>query len=248
MGRRTSFHHLDHEDEHWVIVDSGANKHYIARRDFLSRIEEINVNIVGIGDNKVNATAQGLFTGCLYTRTGRAIPFDSFAYHIPNANVSLFSVPQANWGDNDVSHHGTPVKGKHCMKLATGEEIPFEFCHETGLYWMKIRKADPKAVFYAEQRLTSRVNADIDNLRSNPAAVACLLRGENPEPNAYNAWVRSLAIEKGSFATRTAARTSTTSATSDSSDAPRGSGPVPHNLTCPERSISMRAADAAPNP
>eukprot|EP00961_Rhodomonas_salina_P059994 805711-Rhodomonas_salina.1 len=55
----------------------------------------------------------------------REIPFDSFGMHIPKAKVSLLSVPQANWGGNSVFHNGNPVKGDHCMKLATGEYIPF---------------------------------------------------------------------------------------------------------------------------
>eukprot|EP00961_Rhodomonas_salina_P096219 1293839-Rhodomonas_salina.1 len=51
------------------------------------------------------------------------------------------------------------------MKLATGEYIPFEYCHETGLYWMKIRKASPKAVLLATERLETRVAERVSSMR-----------------------------------------------------------------------------------
>jgi hypothetical protein len=240
-GPRSSFSHVDHADEHWVIVDSGANKHYIARRDLLSRVEDINVNIVGIGDNKVTATAQGLFTGELFTKSGVTVPFDSFAYFIPNAKVSLFSVPQANWGSNDVTHLGTPAKGKHGLTLASGEYIPFEFCHETGLYWMKIRKASAKAVFHAEQRLTARIASDLDYLRHRPEAVTDHLQGNSDLPSAYSAWVRDIAIHRGGHSS------SQSNTTDEQPEPARGSGPLTHNLSCTTKSTSFRALDADTN-
>ena len=185
-GSRTSFHYLDNDDEHWVIVDSGANRNYLSRRDFLSRCDKINVTINGFGPNRVEATAQGLFTGCLFDKRGRRVPFESFGMYVPGAKVSLLSVSQANWGDNDVTHHGNPVKGKHGLTLATGEFIPFEYCHETGLYWAKITKAPPRSVLLAEERLDARIA-----VQQKQPRVA--LNDDNDDlaqiMGAYNAWV-----------------------------------------------------------
>eukprot|EP00961_Rhodomonas_salina_P010594 142383-Rhodomonas_salina.1 len=82
---RTSFDFLDDPDDHWVIVDSGANRNYIARRDLLSRCEAIAAKIAGVGDLATTATLQDLFTGMMFDRKLQEIPFDSFGMHIPKA-------------------------------------------------------------------------------------------------------------------------------------------------------------------
>lgn len=122
-----SFDFLDNPEDHWVIVDSGANCYYIAHRDLPSSCEAIAAKIACVGDLATTATLQGLFrvTGMMFDLKLNEIPFDSFGMHIPKAKVSLLSILQANWGGNSVWHNGDPVKGEHGMKLATGKYIPF---------------------------------------------------------------------------------------------------------------------------
>ena len=136
----------DDDDVHWMIVDSGCNRHYLCRLDFLFRVATINVPIRGIGDNVVTATKEGLFMGffrydkVLGDTNSRWGSFSSFGLYVANSSVSLFSISQATMsGDNTVVHEGTPDSGKHGM-YTKGGFIPFHFCFETQLWWMPILK------------------------------------------------------------------------------------------------------------
>jgi hypothetical protein len=142
---RDSLFRRDDEQVHWMIVDSGCNRHYLCRLDFLFRVADINVPIRGIGDNVVQATKEGIFMGYfrysqpLHNTVSRWGSFTSFGLYIANSAVSLFSISQATMaGENTIVHEGTPDSGKHGMYTKNGGFVPFHFCFETQLWWIPI--------------------------------------------------------------------------------------------------------------
>jgi len=148
-GKPDSFSKAQHEDEHFMIVDSGCNNHYLARRDFLYRTENIDTRITGIGNNSVTATCRGIFAGRMTDDRGHDVDFESWGLFMPSSSVSLFSVVQAAFGGNHVVHEGHPVHGRHGMFFpSTNQFIPFEFCEETGLFWVRVRQREQEPVVF----------------------------------------------------------------------------------------------------
>ncbi len=148
-------------DTHWMIVDSGCNRHYLCRAEFLLRTAEIRMPIRGIGDNVVYASREGIFMGYFQRRDERKrtswVPFTSFGLFVENSNVSLFSVSQATMtGENTIVHEGKPDTGKHGMFTADGSFIPFHFCSDTQLWWIPIRKRKDGDLICSNARAGSR--------------------------------------------------------------------------------------------
>jgi len=149
-----------------MIIDSGCNRHYLFRGDFLFRTENINVPIRGVGNNKVYATKQGLFMGYFRTSTvdgkSRWFPFESFGMLIPGGAVNLFSVSQATAnGDNTVVHEGKPDSGMHGLYTRAGDFIPFEFCNETQLWWIPVmRKSEETTTIFTATTAASDITLD----------------------------------------------------------------------------------------
>jgi len=147
--RPNSFNKARADDEHWMIVDSGCNNHYIARSDFLYRTENIDTKVTGIGDNTVHATKKGIFAGVLTDDRGDSVDFESWALYMPQSTVSLFSVVQAAFGDNHVIHEGHPVRGRHGLWIPqTNQFIPFTFCEESGLFWVPVHRRAQEPVTF----------------------------------------------------------------------------------------------------
>lgn len=107
---RDPFFRRDDDDVHWMIVDSGCNRHYLCRLYFLWRAVDINVPILCIGDNLVHATKEGLFLGYFRLHypdsdSSSWAEFSSFRMFVENGAVSLFSISQATMtGENTVVH------------------------------------------------------------------------------------------------------------------------------------------------
>ncbi len=67
---------------HWMIVDSGCNRHYRCSAEFLLRSAEIRMPIRGIRDNVVYTSQEGIFMGYFQQRGEQNrtswVPFTSF--------------------------------------------------------------------------------------------------------------------------------------------------------------------------
>ena len=134
----------------WMVVDSGANRHYVANEDYLSMIVPQVSMVYGVGDLNVHTQSRGNLQGYVTTGSGANLSVSTQATCVPSSSVSLFSVPQANAQGHSVYFEGSRDNGMHCLLLAgTGEWrdrwIPFVWDESTGLWWLQIRPDETAA-------------------------------------------------------------------------------------------------------
>eukprot|EP00961_Rhodomonas_salina_P095439 1283803-Rhodomonas_salina.4 len=121
------------EDDMWLVADTGANRHYIAREDFLCHICPSVSLIFGVGNAKIQSRKKGFFQGLLGTASGLELPFLGNRTHVTQG-VSLFSIPVAVRNGHLVHFEGDPATGQNGMCLAgTNEWVPFHWDPSTNL-------------------------------------------------------------------------------------------------------------------
>mmetsp|Transcript_18530 Transcript_18530/g.37665 ORF Transcript_18530/g.37665 Transcript_18530/m.37665 type:complete len:869 (+) Transcript_18530:750-3356(+) len=136
----------------WMVVDSGANRHYVCSEKFLCHIRPAVSMVYGVGDANVQTTSRGLLQGQMRTESGNHVSVSTMASHVPAASISLFSVPMACQQGHSVQfvsprENLAPGQRGSGMKLAGSDEwIPFTWDERTGLWWVCFRP-DPTAAY-----------------------------------------------------------------------------------------------------
>ena len=121
----------------WMVVDSGANRHYVSTEEFLCLVQTSVSTVYGVGDANVQTRSRGLMQGVLQARSGNRYSMSSQASCVPAASVSLFSVPMAVSQGHEVYFGDTSTDGACGMRLAgTDEWVPFTWDPKTGLWWL----------------------------------------------------------------------------------------------------------------
>ena len=131
---------VNNDDVMWMVVDSGANRHYVCSEDFLTKLHPSHSMVYGVGKTKVQTKSKGMLRGVVRTATS-TMPIEAQASCVPEADVSLFSVPMASRQGHSVVFEGEPDSGRHGMYVkGTDVWIPFTWDEGTGLWWLQVDK------------------------------------------------------------------------------------------------------------
>lgn len=131
----------------WLVADTGANRHYISREDWLCNVRPCVSMIYGVGNARIQSKKRGIFQGLLGCFSGTELPFSGDGTHVPNSNTSLFSIPMAARNGHTIIFEGNPAAGRHGIKIAgTNEWVPFHWDPSTQLWWIRVKR-DPNAAY-----------------------------------------------------------------------------------------------------
>jgi hypothetical protein len=173
------------EDEMWSVVDCGATHHYHPTRDFMYRVQDINILINGLTGPGPQATAFGLFLGLLEAFNKKDVPQDKFfssvSYHVPKSELPLFSEVQACFAGCKVERDGHPETGHHGLYLAGPDRelfVPYTFEKTSLLWWIRIKKA-PEAICLRASAALNPNDAPCQKfLRANNACMQNAVHGD----------------------------------------------------------------------